>query len=256
MARLVVWGAGELGGRVARARAAAGDAVLAATRGTSRHAGLAAHGVECVLGDVAGRLRPDDDLFLALPGTALQHEAVRALTAAHVSVRRAVLVSSTAFHAGASGRIDESSPRGTGERAAAVAACEAAFAAWAGACGVILRCGGLWAAGRGPAAALRRSREVPPGPLERVLPLVHYDDAAAAAGAALGVAAPERTYLCATPPSPSRGAFYAVACAALGLAPPGPEPYAAASAEYDVTRLRRDLLPTPAHPDWRDAARA
>jgi nucleoside-diphosphate-sugar epimerase len=129
-----------------------------------------------------------------------------------------------------------------------------AFRAWIGTHGVVLRLGGLYCHGRGPLAALVRREIAPSGPPDTTLALIHYDDAATAALAALRHPTPEPTYIGVVPPCPTRREFYLCACRLTGL----PEPVFAAPlgrppATYDITRLQRDLLPAPAHPDWRDA---
>ncbi len=256
MRRLVVWGAGELGGRVAAAWRRTGAPVLATTRTDTRHADLRALGIEAGLGSPLSDLRPTDRLLLSLPGTAAQQAALDALSRA-LPPHRSVLISSTGFHAGASGHVDETSRVGSGTRPQAIAACERAFLAWAGTGGVVLRCGGLWRLGRGPAEALRRSGRAPSGPPDRSLPLIHYDDAAAAVYAALVHPSPSPIYLCVSAPAPSRREFYEAASQALGLAPPAFEPaVGVAAARFDTARLQRDLLPAVRHPDWRAACTA
>lgn len=65
---------------------------------------------------------------------------------------------------------------------------------------------------------------------------------------------PEPTYVVVVPPCPTRREFYMPACRLVGLPEPSFEaPLALPPATYDVSRLRRDLLPTPAHPDWHNA---
>ena len=57
-----------------------------------------------------------------------------------------------------------------------------------------------------------------------------------------------------TPPCPTREAFYTAACVLLDLPLPRFErPLRRPLAQYDVGRLRADLLPTPAHPRWQGA---
>ncbi|GIX46227.1 MAG: hypothetical protein KatS3mg131_0438 [Candidatus Tectimicrobiota bacterium] len=117
---------------------------------------------------------------------------------------------------------------------------------------MVLRLGGLYCHHRGPLAALRRRGAPPPGPPDRILPLVHYADAATAVIAALCHPAPQPTYHVVVPPCPTRRAFYELACRWLGLPPPAFDlPLGHPPAAYDVTRLRRDLLPAPRYPDWR-----
>jgi nucleoside-diphosphate-sugar epimerase len=160
MRRVVIWGAGELGGRVAAIRAAAGDRVVALTRTVERHAALRAAGAG------PGSITPgigapvdlgaDDALLVALPGTDRQTMAVVALRE-QAPPGRVVLVSSTGFLGNARGRVDEATGPGEDEHAGRVAALEALFGQWAGERGVVLRCGGLYRVGRGPLSALGKS---------------------------------------------------------------------------------------------------
>lgn len=255
MGRLVVWGAGELGSRVAAAWVRDGGDAVGVTATERRHAALAEAGIEPSTRGVWELLRPDDLLLLALPGHAKQLAAVHALAGVPPPAR-AVLISSTGYYGAPTGLVSESTLRGDADRARAIWGTEQRFRGWAGAAAVVLRLGGLYCRGRGPVAALAGSGEPPAGPPDRTLALVHYDDAATAALAALRCARPERAYLVVTPPCPTRGDFYTAACRELGLAAPyftpplGREP-----ARYDVSLLRRDLLPEPAYPDWRDALR-
>lgn len=251
--RLVVWGAGELGGRVAARWAQYGGPVLGLTRGTSRHDDLRRAGVEPRSGSAVDVLTPDDVLLLALPGNANQKAAVDALQDTP-SPARAVLISSTGYYGTPVGRVDEETPRGETPHAIQVEAAELAFRSWAGPCGVVIRFGGLYRPGRGPMSALLRRATAPEGAPNRTLALIHYTDAATATFVALRHPSPEATYVGAVPPCPTRHAFYTRACAVAGLPEPvftSPLPHP--PAEYDVTRLTRDLLPQPDHPDWRDA---
>jgi nucleoside-diphosphate-sugar epimerase len=250
MRRLVVWGAGELGGRVAAEWVRRGGAAVGVTRSEARHAELRAAGVEAHAGSAVDVLRPDDALFLALPGSAAQREAVEALPFAPA---RAVYSGTTGYYGTWSGPVDEDTPPGDDEHARNAAAAEAAFRAATGG-GVVLRFGGLYRKGRGPMGALARTRKVPPGPPDKVLALVHYDDAASAAAAALAHPSPEPAYLVVTPPLPTRREFYTAATVILQLDAPlfGP-PLGRPPALPDVRRLRRDLLPEPAWPKWQAA---
>jgi nucleoside-diphosphate-sugar epimerase len=249
--RLIIWGAGELGARVA-----AGwheGSVIGVTRSEERHAALRQLGITPHTGTPASLLQPDDRLLLALPGHLTQQAAIAQLATAGVAVpQRTVLISSTAFYEPAAGPIDEQTPSGASQKAQSVAAVEAEFRRWAGAGGVILRCGGLYRPGRGAFSALARKGTPGQRSTSSTLALIHYDDAAAAVLAALRHPAPADLYLCVTPPCPARREFYAAA-AVLGLTlnldslPAGP------AAVYDVTRLRRDLLPVAQYPRWESA---
>jgi nucleoside-diphosphate-sugar epimerase len=262
--RLVVVGAGDVGGEVARRWVGGGGEAVGFTASTARHQELAAAGVEPRVGEAAEILRPDDRVLLSTSGSESQRLRVEAL--AGTTVRRAVMTGSTGIYGAARGRIDEATPPGAGGRARAAAETEAAFRAWAPQ-GVILRLGGLYRRGRGPLQPLLRRGEPPSGPPDRALVLIHRDDAVRALLAALTHPHPDTIYLAVTPPAPRRDIFYREACRLHGLPEPsfgdpvgpgeaasGPGPDGTgAAAWYDVSRLRRDLLPDPAHPDWHEA---
>ncbi len=251
--RLVVWGAGELGGRVAVSWAHLGEVAVGITQGTSRHDDLRGEGVEPRTGSAVDVLTPDDALLLALPGNANQRAAVDTLQ--HTPPpKRVVLISSTGYYGSPVGRVDENTPRGETPHAMNIEAAELAFRAWAGTRGVIIRFGGLYRPGRGPMSALLRRGVAPEGPPNRTLSLIHYADAATATLIALRHPSPKAIYVGVVPPCPTRDAFYTRACGAAGLAEPvftSPLPHP--PAEYDATCLIRELLPHPEHPDWRDA---
>jgi nucleoside-diphosphate-sugar epimerase len=248
--RLIIWGAGELGGRVAAHWIRAGGEVVAFTRTPGRHGQLQSLGIEAHTGAPIELLRPEDRLLLALPGHENQQAAVAQLVELQPP-RRVVFISSTGYYSAPSGMVDEATPPGLEERAQAIAAVESAFQDWAGDRGVILRCGGLYRPGRGPLSSLQRRGKAPLGPPDRTLALIHYDDAALATFHALRREEVEPVYLAVTPPCPTRREFYTAASAVLGLPMPAfTDPLHLAPADYDVSHLRRDLLPAPQYPDW------
>jgi nucleoside-diphosphate-sugar epimerase len=257
MSRLIIWGAGELGLRVARCwlTQEAGP-VLGFTRSSTRHPELKAAGVAPYTGSPAQILGPEDRLLLALPNHTNQQTAVTELQTLSVAPSaRAVLISITGYYGSAHGIIHSGSPPGDGDRPASVANAEQLFRQWAGDGGVVLRAGGLFSDRRGPFTVLARrgkiTRQAPP---DKTMALIHYDDLATAVVAGLKHPAPEAVYLAVTPPCPTRLEFYSLACAKLGLPLPDfPPPTGLPPASYDVTTLRRDLLPSPAYPDWRMA---
>lgn len=250
--RLIVWGAGELGSRVLSRGAAAGLEGIGYTRTDKWHARLREVGATPRKGSPHKQLRDDDALLLSIAGSVAQYEALDSLS--RTCPARAVLISSVGYFGNPEGEIDEASPAGTTPHAKRVAKTEAAFRGWAGKRGTILRLGGLYRAGRGPVSALHRRGSPPPGPPDRTLALIHYDDAAQAVFVALHDGASEPLYIGVTPPCPTREQFYRVACREAGLAVPAfTEPVGKPVANYDVSLLRRDLLAEPAYPDWRAA---
>ena len=227
--------------------------VVGYTKSTARHRQLQRWNIEPRTGSVVGALRPQDVLLLSLPGSDTKAEAVASL-AGQAPPRRAVLISTTGYYGTPQGVVDEETAPGRGPGARAVAHVEHAFRAWAGPAGVIVRPGGLYRPGRGPMAALARRGTVSAKPPNKTLALIHYQDAATAVATALQRAAVAPVYLAVTPPSPTRREFFEAAAARLGLDPPPfADPLPGPPARYDASRLRRDLLPRPAYPDWRAA---
>jgi nucleoside-diphosphate-sugar epimerase len=256
MRRLLIWGAGTLGGQVAELWLNSGGAVIGFTKSDTRHAHLRAMGVEPHQGNPVGILRPGDALLLALPGHAKQREGIQVLVRQNVSPpARVILIASTGYYGTAiSGTINEDTSPGNSQRAQNMAETEADFRTWAGERGIVIRLGGLYGFGRGPLPALARRGYPLLRPPDKTMALIHYDDAAAATVAALQHPSPEPVYLAVTPPCPQREEFYRLACQKLQLPDPRfDEPTGLPPAEFDVTRLRRDLLPIPACPNWQAA---
>lgn len=253
MQRLVIWGTGELGGRVAQ-RWTAGP-VVGITQSTKRHSTLQAMGVEARVGSAANILQSEDAFLLAIPGYAAQAEAIAQLQITKTGVpRRAVLISSTGYYGpNASGPISPGTPPGPEDRARGIAATEAAFRDWAGETGVAIRFGGLHRPGRGPITPLARRGSAPAGPPNKILCLIHYDDAATAVLAALTLKDVEPVYVGMTLPSPTRQDYYEAACDRLNLPAPSFTAPLNRPPHYDIAAFQRDLLAQPAHPDWREA---
>lgn len=253
MSRLVVIGAGTLGGAVATRWVERGGEAVGLTRTEHRHAALREAGITPSTAHPAAVIEPDDRVLLSVSGSAGQADAARRL--AGLAHGRAVFVGSTGIYGGRTGVIDATTPPGTTDRTRAAAAAEQAFRETSPG-GVVIRLGGLYRTGRGPLHALLRRRAPPPGPPDRSLALIHYGDAATAIIAALAHARPRATYLGVVPPVPTREAFYTLACATHGLAAPRFTAPSGATRAWDPGPFLRDLLPTPAHPDWREATRA
>ena len=251
MRRLVVWGAGELGGRVARRWVEAGGEALGFTAGESRHEALRLSGVSPHTGQPTESLQ-DDALLLALPGTDRQIMALSVLRSREPPAR-AVMISSTGVYGLVGGSVDEETRTGATERSAKIAALEVLFRSWAPE-GVVLRMGGLYRKGRGPLAAFARKGRVALGPPDKTLALIHYDDAASATVAALSIETPRPLYVCVVPPCPTRGDFYQAAAVINELELPLFDvPLGRPRAEYDTSRMQADLLPDPAYPKWQAA---
>ena len=252
MSRVIIWGAGELGGRVVSKACSAGHTVHAYTATNKRHHTLRELGAVVQSGDPT-EWQADDTLLLCIAGTQSLRDAIERVRH-RPPPRRVVLTSSTGYYNGLGGDIDATTSHGPTERAQTIAACEGAFREWAGDAAIIIRLGGLYRQGRGPLNALKMRGHVPYGAANTTLALIHYDDAASAVWTALNHPNPQPAYLAASDPCPLRQEFYLAACVVLDIALPnfGP-PSSNAPARYDVSALRKDLLPEPAHPKWQAA---
>lgn len=239
--RITIAGAGHLGSRIAKC---VDRPTWALTQSTLRHEALQSTWVTPTT--QWPELTSEDDLILCLPGSVLQEQAVQRLRE-HARPRRAVLVSTTGFHAPYTGRIHSGSPPGTSSRAQQAAKTEAAFAQWMGDQGAIVRLGGLWHESRGPFAAFKRTGRARLGPPNQPMPLIHYDDAATLVWNAL-LEGPRVVLgvVC----QPTRHAIYAKAAATFGH----PLPDFTAPLLHPPTFVHEAataLLGTPQHPDWR-----
>ena len=252
MTEFIVWGAGELGGRVAELAANDGHRVTAFTKSAQRHEALKSNGAYAELG-APGDLPDESRLLVSISGNANLKTAIETIRTLRPP-KRVVLTSSTGFYQGRAGLIEPSTPSGTTERAKQIAEVESMFLEWAGAAGVILRLGGLYRAGRGPLSALRKRGAPPLGPPDKRIALIHYDDAALAAYRALLIEEADSPYIVVTQPLPTRQEFYTAACVMLGLDLPSfGRPLNQAAIDYNTDTTQRDLLPEPMHPRWQEA---
>jgi hypothetical protein len=238
---LVVVGAGELGARVAGRWVADGGRCVGITQTCSRHDALRAAGVQpCLLDDFQGVERPAHWLF-SCPGSLNQSAVLASISPAYPPTR-AVLCSSTVLFR----------PQET-KRKRDAQTTERTFHIWSRGHGVALRLGGLYHEGRGPYASLKNGRVPVPAPGNRLLPLLHYEDAATAILNALKTPHPQPWYSVFVSPSPTRRSFYALAGERAGInvafldAPPTEAP------DWQLERTQEDLLPHPKWPDWREA---
>ena len=200
--RSLIFGCGYLGRRVASMLVAAGDEVLAVTRSPDKATQLAAIGCRPVVADVNNppslAALPEADRVLFAVGYdreegrsigEVYEGGVRAVLAAlSPSVERFVYVSSTGVY-GQTGDVwvDEDSPcRPTRAGGVACLAAEQAIAQYPlGRRAVILRMAGVYGPGRIPYLDLLKSGQPIPAPRSGYLNLIHVDDAAAIAVAAL-----------------------------------------------------------------------
>ncbi|MFT7517989.1 MAG: hypothetical protein ACI9MC_000113 [Kiritimatiellia bacterium] len=253
MNRLVVIGAGDVGGRVAAAWVELGGVAVGITSSDARHDALRRVGVEPSLVRPSLVVGPGDLVLLATPGSASQLAMAEGLRG--VTCERLLITSTTGYHGLVDGAVLADDPPGDGDRADLAMRAERAARAVIESV-VVLRLGGLYRVGRGPLAALLRRGSAPHGPADRPLPLVHVHDAVTAIVGALNHPAPRPTYLVVTPPVPTRAAFYSLACARHGLlAPTGWPTLSLEPASYDARGLS-EILPEPVHSDWREATEA
>lgn len=241
--RISAFGAGELGGRVL---AKLSGERWAITRTSTRDAALRRIGV-IPSRDVADAHEADRIVF-ALPGSAAQLELLASLP--DLQAERLVLVGTMGYHAPYGGRVLPETPSGTSERAAVAARAEAVFRERFGERGVVVRLGGLFHAEKGPAAFFARTRRARLAPADAILPLLHYDDAASLVATALTAASVPPVVL-GVVSTPTREGFYTALAEHLGCAPPAFLPPTGEVTHIDRSTVQA-LLPSPAHPDWRD----
>lgn len=242
---ITIFGAGTLGGRVARFTQCATWAV---TQGESRHAQLRSATVTPTT--TWPPVTPETRVVLCMPGSTVQGAAITRLQS-QARPARAVLVSTIGYHAPYRGSIYPRSPPGEGERTRIAARTEAAFTEWIGSDGVIVRLGGLWHASRGPLAAFRRTGTARLGPPDSPLPLIHYDDAARLVWAVLMHDTPPPVVLGVTE-QPDRETFYRSAANAFGHpVPPFTREHGSTAHIHDPVGVA--LMAPLEHPDWRAA---
>ena len=240
---LVVVGAGELGARVGRQWVESGGECIAVTKSENRHLNLREMGMKPVVVDSFEAPPVPAFWLFSTPGS--QNQLFAMQTVGQVArVRRAVFCSSTVvFRDNAF------------ERKQRATAAERAFYQWSGTSGVVVRLGGLYRSGRGPFNSLRRGRVPPAQSGERLLPLIHYDDAATAVSNALRVPTPKDWYAVASKPIPTRREFYRAAEEILGVDVPMLDGNSSDEKRFELQRTFEDLLQRPLHPNWRDALR-
>jgi len=257
MRRLIVWGAGELGGRVAAMWVKYGGEAIGFTKTNNRHARLQSKGIDSQIGTPIKLLTAEDIVLLSLPSHTRQQKAVQSLIQANVPMpARAIFISVTGYYGvePQSKLINELTPNGDDARAKTIAQAEQIFFAWSGDKGIVIRAGGLYCQGRGPINVLAQRGYPRSGPPNKTMALIHYHDIAQAIVTALQHPNPATVYLAVSPPCPTRETFYTTACQQLGLPIPKFEPpLTSPPIQYDVSRLRQDLLPQPTYPDWRSA---
>ncbi len=244
MSTLIV-GCGYLGARVGSMLVRRGDHVCGTVRSSGRAAEIASQGIDPVIADV---LRPEtlellpaaervlccvgldraggaDMRTVYVEGLRNLLERLPALT------RRLVHASSTSVYGQSAGEwVDEDSPAEPVQESGRVCLeAEGVTKHWARAAEtslVILRFSGLYGPDRVIRSALLQRGEPIPGDPARFLNLVHIDDAAQAAVAALAAAGPDPLYLVSDDRPIERREYYALAARLLDAPPPRYEPSA------------------------------
>lgn len=199
--RLVIAGAGDIGGRLAARRVGLGDDVIALRRRDAAMApGVRGMRADLASGEGLSRLprRAEALVFCAAPDRrdeaayrALYVDGLRRLLDA-CDAPRVVLVSSTAVYREDAGEwVDETTPpQPPAFNGQALLAAEQALSAHSG--GIALRLSGLYGPGR--EMMLRKARAGEPG-RPHWSNRIHVDDAASALSCLLDIGSPESLYL-------------------------------------------------------------
>ena len=253
---LVIAGAGDVGGRLARLRAARGDDVLALRRRpTDAGGGVRPVRADLVTGAGLQALpRHADALVFCAAPDSRDEAAYRALfvdglrrVLDHVQATRVLLVSSTAVYAEDAGEwVDEDTPaRPPAFNGRVLCEAERELADNRGAS--VLRLTGLYGPGRD--ALLRRARAGTPG-RPHWTNRIHVDDAAAALSHLLDLPEPQPLYLGSDALPAMDSDVLAWVRAGEGLSPIAAEQGPESGRRVDSTRLRASGW-APRYPDYR-----
>jgi nucleoside-diphosphate-sugar epimerase len=238
MSTLII-GCGYLGQRLAARLVRDGGPVYGTVRSPGRAGEIAGIGVKPVIADV---LQPEtldqlpavERVFYAVgfdrsAGAAMRDVYVdglqNVLDRLPNSVRRFVYAGSTGVYGQTSGEwVDEESPtEPQHESGRVVLETEGRVREWAdrsGVSAVILRFAGLYGPGRIVRRTMLERSEPIPGDPEKFLNLVHINDAARAAAAALEAEAPDVIYTVADDRPVTRREYYSAAAQIIGAAEP------------------------------------
>lgn len=281
--RLVVLGAGYVGGAVARQAAAAGLQVTALTRNAAKAEALRAAGITTIEADLAGpdwqaRVPAEADFVLNSVSSGgggvagYQHsyvDGMRAVAAWTRSGRIGTLVytsSTSVYPQGGGARVDERAPtEPAGERASLLLAAEAlALGAQRPAGGAdrcfVLRLAGIYGPGRHHILDQLRAGEALAGTGEHLLNLAHRDDIAAAIVACFRapLAVTGGIFNVADDEPATKAELAAWLATRLGLPPPRFDPTAVSRRRADVPdrvilngKLKQQLGWRAAYPGFR-----
>lgn len=270
----LVAGCGYVGGRVAERLASRGEGVLGLVR-TARALPAGVEPVIATLPDDALALPSSIDrlVYAVAPGGRTDEayaigyprglaSVLDALDRAGATLRRVVLVSSTAVYAQDDGSVvDERSDVTNEGTAARILEAERLLASRLGERGVVLRLSGIYGPGRERMVRAIAEGRVLPGDPTRIANRIHRDDAAAAVVHLLALAAPAPIYVGTDEGSGPLGALFAFVADALGVALPPADPAAdrgpgrATSKRLDASLLRASGFRF-AYPTYREGYRA
>ncbi|MBX6314659.1 MAG: SDR family oxidoreductase, partial [Isosphaeraceae bacterium] len=232
----LILGCGYLGRRVGRLLHRRGDRVLGTARSPARAAELPAWGIEPVLADVLDpasldRLPEADRIFYSVgfdrsAGVSMRHVYLDGLRCVldhlHPGVHRLVYASSTGVYGQDDGGwVDEEAPtEPRHESGRVVLEAERLLRASARVPVILLRFAGLYGPGRIVRRAAVAAGEPIPGDPRRFLNLIHIEDAASAAVAALERGEPEQVYNISDDRPVERGEYYERLTELIGAPPP------------------------------------
>jgi nucleoside-diphosphate-sugar epimerase len=255
----LIVGCGYLGQRLGALLRAGGEPVWGTVRSPGRAEELTRSGIEPVIADVLHpeslrRLPRADRVFYCVGFDRSAGAAIRAVFVdgfQHVldslsdSVQRLVYASSTGVYGQTGGEwVDEGSPTcAQHESGEVILEAEGRLRAWAEARArpaIVLRFAGLYGPGRIVRRALLERGEPIPGDPERFLNLIHIEDAARVAAAALEALEPDRIYLVGDDRPVTRREYYSLAARCLRAAEPrfAPPQPGSAEAARDATSKR------------------
>ena len=278
MTTLII-GCGYLGQRVGMLISQSGERVHGTVRSQRRAALIAELGIEPVIADV---LKPDTlrelpvtervfycvgfDRAAGIPMRSVYVNGLQnVLDQLSRSVARFVYASSTGVYGQTSGEwVDEGSP--THPHHASGKYCleaEKSVRAWVESRGgraaaIVLRFAGLYGPGRVVRRALVERGEPIPGDPEKLLNLVHIDDAARASVAALAAPRADSIYVISDDRPITRQEYYTCVASILGAPEPRFEPPQPGSPEaardatskrVDNRRMKAQLVAEPSYPD-------
>jgi nucleoside-diphosphate-sugar epimerase len=276
--RVLVAGAGWLGGAVARALAARGDRVTAVRRTAARLRDLEAPRIEGLaidLGDpgAAGRLPGSIEAVVACQSA--EGDGAGPYRRAYVDVNRVLLDrfrgrglrsfvytgSTGVFGQRDGGEVDESTPPSpSGPAAEVLVEAERALleAAGAGTPAVVLRLSGIYGPGRPWPVERVRAGALALGPGDGAwMNLCHLDDAVTAVLAALDRGRPGLVYHASDAHPPRRRELVGWVAARLGIpVPSGAHPYQGPDRRIRAERSRAELGIGLAYPSFREGVEA